>query len=224
MKKYIKIILKVIVSFFAFILLYMLCAFLVPKISVNNKKTSNYNKQISIYILTNGVHTDLVLPIKNQYKNWSTQIKYSNTIAKDTTAKLIAMGWGDKGFYINTPTWADLKFSTAFKASTSLSSSAMHCTFYKGLNETKNCKKITISTIDYIKLVQYIEASFQENNKEFSYIKTNAVYGKNDAFYDAKGSYNLFYTCNTWANSALKTANQKAAIWTVTDTGIFQHY
>ena len=45
-----------------------------------------------------------------------------------------------------------------------------------------------------------------------------------DAFYDAKGKYSLFYTCNTWANCALKAANQKASLWTVYDKGIFCHY
>ncbi len=52
-------------------------------------------------------------------------------------------------------------------------------------------------------------------------IKTDAVYGKNDAFYEAQGSYNFLNTCNTWANNGLKHAGQKAALWTATDFGIF---
>ena len=55
-------------------------------------------------------------------------------------------------------------------------------------------------------------------------IKTDAVYGKNDAFYDAKGSYSFLDTCNTWSNNGLKAAGQKAALWTPSDFGIFQHY
>ena len=55
-------------------------------------------------------------------------------------------------------------------------------------------------------------------------MKTDAVYGKNDAFYDAKESYNFTQTCNTWANNGLKTAGQKAALWTPSDFGIFYHY
>ena len=51
-----------------------------------------------------------------------------------------------------------------------------------------------------------------------------AVYGKNDAFYDAKGRYSFLNTCNTWTNDGLKVAGQKAALWTPTDFGIFQHY
>ncbi len=45
-----------------------------------------------------------------------------------------------------------------------------------------------------------------------------------DAFYEAKGSYSFMKTCNTWANSALKSAGQKAALWTPSDKGIFRHY
>jgi hypothetical protein len=72
--------------------------------------------------------------------------------------------------------------------------------------------------------VDYISNSFQSDSGEFLKIETDAVYGKNDAFYEAKGSYSLFHTCNTWTNNALKSANQKAALWTATDKGILSHY
>lgn len=44
------------------------------------------------------------------------------------------------------------------------------------------------------------------------FIPTDAVYGINDAFYDAKGKYSFFETCNTWANDGLKEAGQKARL------------
>jgi hypothetical protein len=49
-------------------------------------------------------------------------------------------------------------------------------------------------------------------------------YGTDDAFYEAKGAYDLFNTCNTWANGALKACDQKACWWTPTDKGIFHQY
>lgn len=48
--------------------------------------------------------------------DWSQKIPFSQTKGKSTDFNYIAFGWGDKGFYLDTPTWADLKFSTAFKA------------------------------------------------------------------------------------------------------------
>ena len=63
--------------------------------------------------------------------DWSQKFLYEDTVAKDSTLRYIAIGWGDKGFYLDTPTWADLKFSTAFKAAFWLGNSAIHTTFIK---------------------------------------------------------------------------------------------
>lgn len=49
-------------------------------------------------------------------------------------------------------------------------------------------------------------------------------YGDHDAFYEAKGRYSLFHTCNTWANNALKACGQKACWWTPFSTGIRYQY
>lgn len=223
LKKAFEILLKSVLGIIAFLLVYLLIIVIMSAITVNDKVVEN-NKNIPIYILSNGVHTDIVVPFKNEIKDWSQSISYLHTKAKDSSRNLLAFGWGDRGFYLDTPTWADLKFSTAAKAATGLSSSAMHITFYSDLKEDEFCRKILISKAQYINLIGYFEDSFMvdELNK-IQQIGTHS-YGKYDVFYEAKGSYNLFFTCNTWANQALKSANQKAALWTVLDKGIFWHY
>lgn len=206
-----------------FLLVYVISVLLLSRITVN-ADAFQQPKEVEIFLLSNGVHTDIVVPLQNEVKDWSKSVRIENTKAKDFSAKYVAFGWGDKGFYLETPTWADLKMSTALKAATGLSSSAIHTTFYKKMKENESCKKILISKENYTKLVSYIEASFQNKNERLLQIATNYTYGNNDAFYEAKGSYSLFYTCNTWANSALKAACQKAGLWTVYDKGIFYHY
>ena len=222
-KKSFKLLLKTLIGFVAFLLIYVLLVFVFSVIPVNSTDNNDF-KEIEIYILTNGVHTDIVVPIKNNIKDWSSEISYLHTKKKDSLSSYLAFGWGDKGFYLDTPTWADLKVSTALKATTGLSSSAMHVTFYKNLQEDESCKKIKISAENYKKLMQYISASFSLDKQSKIQRIGNHSYGVNDVFYEAKGSYNLFYTCNSWANGALKRANQKAALWTVLDKGIFYHY
>ncbi len=221
--KIIKKLLKYLAIFILSLVTYLLIVTLLSFVSVNKDLVEN-QQEIPIYILTNGVHTDIVLPIKNEYHDWTSQLKFEHTKSKDTTYQYVALGWGDKGFYLDTPTWADLKASTAVKAATGLSSSAMHVTFYKHLKENKSCKKIQISLENYKKLISFINESFQAKSGDFLKIETNAVYGKHDVFYEANGSYSLFYTCNSWANQALKAANQRAALWTISDSGIFRHY
>ena len=221
--KIIKKLLKYTVIFVLSLMTYLLIVTLLSFVSVNEDFAEN-QKEIPIYILTNGVHTDVVLPLKSEHYDWTNQLKPEHTKAKDSTYQYAALGWGDKGFYLETPTWEDLKATTALKAASGLSATAMHVTFYKDLKESNSCKKLQISSDNYKKLILFINESFQTKSGEYLKIETEAVYGKHDVFYEANGSYSLFYTCNSWANQALKAANQKAALWTISDSGIFRHY
>lgn len=222
-KKSFKFIGKGFLAILIFLVVYISAAFTLSKITVNSQ-SNQQAKEIPIYIKTNGVHTDIVVPAKNIIKDWTQQIRFENTQAQDSTAQFIAFGWGDKGFYLDTPEWSDLKASTAFNAAFGLGNSAMHTTFYKSVRESKNCIKVMISKENYQKLTDYIESSFQLDSTQNPIFITATTYGKNDSFYEAHGKYNLFHTCNSWANGALKASNQKAAFWTVTDSGIFCHY
>ncbi len=224
MKKALKYIGKFLAVFIAFILLYAIVAFGLSRITVD--KESNTKEEVAIYIITNGIHTDIVLPVKHLLIDWTKDVRYDHIMSADTTAyKYLAMGWGDKGFYLDTPEWSDLKASVAFKAATGLSTTAIHTTYYTSMLESDTCKKIMISNNQYKRLVSYIQNSFQKDeNGRFMHIETNANYGPHDAFYEATGTYSLFKTCNTWANSGLKASGQKACLWTAFDTGIFLKY
>ncbi|MGZ5284897.1 MAG: TIGR02117 family protein [Kaistella sp.] len=224
MKKFFLVILKTIGVIIGLAAFYLLCGFLIPYIKIPEKPVSQ-PENVVVYILTNGVHTDLVVPVKSAEIDWSKEILFENTLSKRTDFKYLSIGWGDKGFYLDTPTWAGLKVSTAVKAAFWMSESAMHCTFYDTMTEGEDCKKLTLTHEQYLDLIRFIRGKFDrdENGKPIL-IKTDAVYGKNDAFYDAKGSYSFLDTCNTWSNNGLKAAGQKAALWTPSDRGIFQHY
>lgn len=224
MKKIILVILKTIWAFIGLIAVYVLFVLVLPYFETPAQQVSE-PKTVETFILTNGVHTDIVVPIKSTQIDWSKEILFSNTTSKSTDFKYLSIGWGDKGFYLDTPEWADLKVSTAINAAFWLGESAMHCTFYKTMTESKDCKRIMLTEKQYADLINFIQKKFDRDEAgNLMLIKTDAVYTANDAFYDAQGSYSFLNTCNTWTNNALKTAGQKAAFWTATDFGIFQHY
>ncbi|SFA91015.1 conserved hypothetical protein [Flavobacterium swingsii] len=222
LKQSLKIFFEIILAFVILILIYSFSVFGLSKITVNDDVIQN--EEIEIFIKTNGVHTDIIVPIKNEIKDWSQEIKFNQTKSKDSVMNYVAIGWGDKGFYLNTPQWSDLKMSTAFYAATGLSTSAIHTTFYRSVSENGSCKRILISKENYQKLIIFINDSFQRDSNKNLQCISGRGYANNDAFYEAKGSYSLFKTCNTWTNEALKTSNQKAAFWTPYDGGIFCHY
>lgn len=214
--------LKALLGLVLFFAIYALCIKFVPYIATGSRDTTG---DVSIYLLSNGVHTDFVLPTVNKQKDWTHTFDPAHTQnghAKD----YVAIGWGDKGFYLNTPTWADLKASTALKAVSGFSSSAMHVTFYDQhtLESCEHCAKLSLSHHQYQTLISYIQNDLDTEHGKPIFIATDAVYGKDDAFYEARGSYFLFYTCNTWINQGLKAMGVVAPLWTITDKGILRHY
>lgn len=209
------------ITFIALIGLYFLIAFCCSRITINANPSNA--KEIAIYIMTNGVHTDIIVPAVSAEMNWTKEISYQNTLEADSTYQYLAMGWGDKKFYLETPEFSDLKLSNGLRAISGLSTSAMHTTYYKNIREDANCKKIIIiSKAQYRQLIDYILNSFKKDETgHLVNVKSSIHYDIGDAFYEAKGSYSIFKTCNTWANAALKACGQRSCLWTIFDTGIF---
>jgi uncharacterized protein (TIGR02117 family) len=205
-----------IVEFFVFYFIVAVIFSLIP----SNSDFKNDVGEIEIFIRSNGVHTDLVLPAANEYKDWTKEIPIDNTVSKDSAMNYLSFGWGDKGFYLNTPTWSDLTFNTAFKAMFGLGTSAMHVTYYKNIRISERCKKIKIGKEQYFKLVKYIENSFTKQKTNQPLLISDCHYGDDDCFYEAEENYSLFNTCNTWTNSGLKCCGVKACLWTPFDKGI----
>ncbi len=214
---------RLVAGLLAGILLYLGAAWLLSRLHTDAERP--VGSDVFIYLKTNGVHTDLVVPVRHALKDWRPDLAFAHTRSGDTTATYVGIGWGDKGFYLETPTWADLKASTAFKAAFGLGGTALHATFYNGLREGRDCIRLPLRGDQYQRLVRYIENSFDRDaTGSTQWIQTAAVYGEFDAFYEAKGAYSLFHTCNTWANDGLKACGQKACRWTPFDRGIFALY
>ncbi len=210
-------------SVIGFILLYVITGLLLPYITVNSNHGQCETNPVTIYLKSNGVHTDIVMPLQNEGFDWTALTNPLLTRKPCLQANYVGIGWGDKGFYLDTPEWKDLTFKTAFKAMFYLSTTAMHVTFYDRVEEDARCVKINISQEEYQKITAYIKESFQFNCKQTILIP-GASYASNDLFYEANGTYGLLKTCNTWVNTGLKVAGMKACLWTALDSGLLRLY
>ncbi len=222
-KRIFRITIRGVLFFVLFIILYLSVGFVLSRITTAKEKVKD--QSVEIFVLSNGVHTDVVMPYKSGIKNWQKTFPSRLTKGKqrDKDFNWVAVGWGDKGFYLETPTWGDLTFGTAFRAAFGLSEAAVHATLYEEMQESEIAKSIHISRIQYKLLVKYIENSIVKGaNGIHKHIETDAVYGDTDAFYESKGVYSMFHTCNTWANGALKSCRQRACWWTWNSSSILR--
>lgn len=192
--------------------LYLAAAFILGSIEVNQTRPKN-GGGITIYLLSNGVHTDIAVPLANDVFDWRTVLSPADARNPDTPAQYVALGWGDRGFYLETPNWSDLTPSVAFKALSGLSTSAIHAVYLPQPVKGEYSLPLTVSREEYRRLAGNILTSFQLRNGRAVPI-AGAGYGGNDAFYEARGSYTLFTTCNGWTNRNLKAGSLPAVVWT----------
>jgi len=173
------------------------------------------NKPYLVYASSNGVHMDLIFH-KSLLKD-----DFLQQMESVPNADYLAIGWGDKGFYLHTPSWAELKISTAVKAGFLPSSTLMHVTHFKQVNS--KWKSIPLCQEQLDLLTSFVYQSFKYNKGQELRILEGAGYHRNDFFYEAKGNYTCLYTCNVWVNQALKKAHVQTAVWSPFDWGILKH-
>ena len=178
--------------------------------------------EVPIYVRSNGVHTELILPSESLEMNWKEFIAtedFGDSIVSD----FIVMGWGDKGFYMNTPKWSDLTAKTALSALLIPTSTAMHVT-YRGIPEEGNdCIKLTITRSQYHDICSYVKESFRTEKNRADLIPGKG-YGISDNFYEANSSYHLFRTCNTWTSNALHEAGIRSSVLAVFPNAVMGHF
>ncbi len=202
---------------------YLLLAFMLGAIPTGQNHDAN-KEGIQIFVESNGVHTDFVLPIQTETIDWHTYFPFAHFRNGDLADKShVSFGWGDRGFYLETPNWSDLKFSTAFKAFFLTSRTAMHVTYRNKPATNKMRKSIIVSPAQYQQLVDYILASFQQGPAEKVVLIPDQSYWGYDAFYAGNGSYNLRITCNEWAGRALRKLGIRTGIWTPLAQSILFH-
>jgi len=221
MKKILKIAGKCFLVLLVLIGLYFLLAEVLSGVIVN--KDQDQPKEMAVYISTNGFHTDIVMPVKTEMLDWSEKIKFSDTRSKDSNKNFVAVGWGNEDFFLNIPSWAEVKLTIAVKAVLGIGPSAIRATFLESAEADAFNRKIDISKSQYIDLADFIESYFKKDSQgNFINIPAPNAYGDDDAFYEAKGRFTPFFTCNTWANSALKSSGLRACLWTPFQRGIFK--
>jgi len=213
--KYLHRLIKWVLYFLLIPATYLLISLILSAVPIE-RKVEDQVLDNTVYLTTNGVHLDIVIPINNV----DSMLLFG--IERESKDAYLSFGWGDENFYLNTPTWSDLTISTAFEALFLKSSTLMHVTRYK--IERSNWVEIKISDAELRKLNAYILSSFSKNSSGKKMILQNQGYTSMDDFYKAEGFFSCFKTCNTWLNTGFKKSGLRSCLWTPFDFGLLNKY
>ena len=208
-------ILKWILYFLLIPIAYLSISLVLSSVTIDRKDESKISEK-TIYLSTNGVHLDIVIPTHNIDSVLISGLK------RTTLESYLSFGWGDENFYIHTPTWGDLTFKNAFKAMFLRSPTLMHVTRYA--SKRPDWIEIKISETELKQLNVYLQNTFKTNANGMKLILENQGYSSKDDFYKANGNYSCFKTCNSWVNTGFKESGLKSCLWTPFDFGLMKKY
>ncbi len=164
---------------------------------------------VHIFVESNGVHTGIIVPEVAAGVDWrgvarAEDLRDSRYGAFDH----VAFGWGEKSFYLETPTWADVKLRTVVGAAFGSTRTLMHVDHLPRPRAGDGAREIVVTPVQYRRLAAYIRASFRDGGARYP------GYAGYDAFYEADGRYSAVRTCNAWTGDALRFAGVKVGAWT----------
>lgn len=213
-----------ILSFIAFVLLYLAASYVFEYITVNNEYAVP-KEGTEVFVISNGVHADICLPLNSNEKLWASYFDVADFETLKGEPQYISFGWGDKGFFLDTPEWSDLTFSTAFKALFIPSPTAIHVSYLEHQPElSETTKSFRVNNQALKKIEKYILSYVKLKDNRPMLIDCCRYPNMHDNFYESTGNYHLFRTCNVWTNQVIIEAGVKTAAWTPFDTGILNQF
>ncbi|WP_299215811.1 DUF2459 domain-containing protein [uncultured Aquimarina sp.] len=192
---------------------YFIVALLCSYIPVT-PKTSSVEQNKSIYLATNGIHLEIIIPKTEIDSLLLNGLRYSEQ------TQFLSFGWGDKTYYTKAAKSMDFTNVNRFQAALLNSPSLMHVTRHN--NAQGHWMEIKMTTTQLIQIQTYIKESFFHDTDRHKTMVPETSYGSMDNFYEANGSYNCFNTCNTWVNTGFKKSDLKACLWTPFDFGLLR--
>lgn len=212
---------RIALSLLTLAILYLLAAQTLCRIPTNREFVESKDG-IEIAVLSNGIHVDIALPLRNEHFNWTDYLRRRDFVSYDEQTETACFGWGERTFYLETPTWWDIKPSNALRAFCGAGRSVMHVALLPGYPiPSDSCRCIKLSPAQYKKLCAEILATMKTTESGKLIPIQDAHFHASDAFYEAKGHYHLFHTCNAWAGDSLRASGVRVGLWTPTPGGVF---
>jgi uncharacterized protein (TIGR02117 family) len=207
---------RVLLALLAVPFLYLAMALFGALIPVNSD-WQEAERGTTIYLRSNGVHTDIVMPARAQGLDWRPLLPESDFAAPPFEARWFGFGAGERRVYLETPAWRDLTAATAFHA---LAGGERVLHVDRTAAPGFDIYAIRLRPEEYRRLWAAVRAEFDGPPTRIDH----AGYGDDDAFYRGRGHASAVQTCNQWVADKLRLAGVKTSLWSPFVQGLTWRY
>ena len=165
-----------------------------------------------ILLLSNPIHTDIAVPITEETRHRFGFLGADGVLLDAEGARYLVFGRGGRAFYLETPTWADLKALPLLRGLT-LDAAVMHVDIAGRISEDHPAVLgFDVEQAAFDRMLDFIRDSFADGEGGPMPIPGYS-YGPYDRFYEADGMFTALLGCNTWTARALRQAGLRTGWW-----------
>ncbi|HMT41186.1 MAG TPA: DUF2459 domain-containing protein [Sphingorhabdus sp.] len=201
--------------------LYFLAAFAGSSIPVNSDWREP-DQGIPVFVETNGVHVSLIVPMSAAGEDFSDLIRPEHLSDSNIYGTHAMIGWGHGRVYRNARTWGDVKSGDIASAIIGSDETTLHIYHVIDPRPASHRKRFLVSQQAYKSIIASIRSTFRLTTGGRS--KAYPAYGANNLFYDSKGHYSAYTTCNEWTGAVLRKAGIRMGIWTPMPGGVMRWF
>lgn len=173
---------------------------------------------VSIWVEDNGIHTGLVLPKMAAGIDWRGDFPPGDLRDPGFAQHdHVAIGWGERGFYLGTPQWRDVRPGVVLGAAIGSDDTLVHVEHVARPVAGGNVRAIVLRPEEYRRLVTAIRASHASGPAVPGYFAY-------DVFYPGTGRYDAVRTCNAWTGHMLALAGVRVGRWTPFAQGVMRWF
>jgi uncharacterized protein (TIGR02117 family) len=203
---------------FVLICSYGILVILGATIPVNNGRKA-LTKGEQIYLVNNGYHIALVLPRDAcPYRDL-----FDIPLNLSEQRGFFYFGWGERQFYLGTPTVRKMDWSMALNALFTPGSAVLEVLYINKIaSDHPGVTSIPVTEDELSYLYEYVKESFMKSGEIPKQIPTSEIDQafQGSIFFEANGTYSLFNTCNNWTSMGLKQAGLNTHLWTPFTWGV----
>lgn len=189
----------------------------IPRNSGWEEPAPNSPGAVEIMVGTNGIHTELVLPLVTPEKDWRPDFPAGDLALPARDYTHLAISWGEREVFLDTPTWWDLSPMTVLRVAGVGGEGLLHVSHYVRPAPSDDFRPLTLTPEQYRRLVAGIERTLPRGERV-----RYAGYGPQDVFYEAPGHYTATNTCNQWTSDRLAEAGVRTGWWTPFAGGVMK--
>jgi len=175
--------------------------------SAGGRSLADEGGTIRIYVLSNGFHSDIAVPRLDGTTMARLSLSEDDYPVNIEDVHYWAVGWGSKTAFTSLLAVSDLTFSIAAKA-LAFDDAVIHITPLGALSAGPSVFAFDLSNAEYDQLLLILSEWFVSRAPQ------DVTQGFGDRFYQAKGNFTPWMTCNSWTGQRLRQIGINVGMWT----------